>query len=435
MANRIGLRREDKNEWERRVVLSPLDVEELVASGVPVVVESFPRRAYPDADYAAAGAEVTDSVLDCDLVMGVKEMPSSAFRPGGAYMFFSHTIKGQPHNMAMLKDLMAKGCTLLDYELITDDEGRRLIFFSHHAGLVGMVDSLWMLGRRLEARGIATPFLDLEPTHRYPDLDAAKSAVAAVGRRIEAESLPETVRPLTVGILGYGRVGQAAQEILDLLPVEEVDPGDLAAWNQENAGRGDVVAKVVFKEEHLVEAVEADRAFALQDYYDHPEAYRSTFARHLPHLSLVVNAIFWSERYPRFADAQVLRDLFADGPPKLIAVGDITCDVDGSFACTVEETGPGDPVYVYDPATRQITRGMEGEGLPVLAVGNLPCELPVEASAHFGRALRPFVPVLAGADFTAAWEDVDLPGPLRRAVILWKGRLSPHCAYMERFLD
>ena len=125
MANRIGLRREDKNEWERRVVLGPEEVKELGSAGVPIVVESFDRRAFPDADYAAAGAEVTDSVRDCEVVLGVKEMPLSAFREGGAYGFFSHTIKGQPHNMAMLKDLVEKNCTLFDYELITDDEGRR----------------------------------------------------------------------------------------------------------------------------------------------------------------------------------------------------------------------------------------------------------------------------------------------------------------------
>jgi alpha-aminoadipic semialdehyde synthase len=435
MSLRIGLRKEDKNEWERRVVLTPQDAGRLRASGLSIVAESFPRRSYPDRSYVDAGVPVVESVADCDLILGVKEMPKGYFREGGAYMFFSHTIKGQPYNMAMLAELVEKKCTLLDYELVTDDEGRRLIFFSYHAGLVGMTDSLWMLGRRLQALGHESPLLELQPAHAYRDLDALKAAVAQVGERIADEGLPAAMGPWTVGILGYGRVAQGAQEILQLLPHVKVSPEELPRWCAANAGRNRDLGMVVYREEHLVERTDGS-AFELQDYYQNPGNYRAIFAPHLPYLSLLVNAIYWDKRYPRFADADTLRALFASPQaPKLLAVGDITCDMDGSLACTIKETGPGDPVYLYQPEDRSIRMGFEGSGLEVLAVGNLPCELPVEASAHFSQALSPFLPHLAGADLGAAFEEAGLPGPMERATILWRGQFTPHCAHMAKYLD
>ncbi len=434
MSLRIGLRKEDKNEWERRVVLSPQDAGRLCASGVRILAESFPRRGYPDKAYAAAGVPVVASVADLDLVLGVKEMPQGFFRENGAYMFFSHTIKGQSYNMEMLAELVEKRCTLLDYELVTDDEGRRLIFFSYHAGLVGMTDSLWMLGQRLEVLRHSSPLSQIQPAHTYADLDALKAAVAEVGERIAEEGLPSELGPWTVGVLGYGRVAQGAQEILQLLPHVKVAPGDLAAWTAKNRGRNRDLATVVFREEDLVER-EDGAPFELQDYYQNPQSYRSIFAPQLKNLSLLINAIYWDERYPRFADAEVLRELFAtSAAPKLLGVGDITCDVDGSLACTVKETEPGDPVYVYAPQDRSIRMGFEGEGLPVMAVGNLPCELPIEASAHFSEALSPFLPGLAEMDLQSPFEASRLPGPMQRATILWRGEFTPHCAHMAEYL-
>jgi len=435
MDNCIGLRREDKNEWERRVVLSPTDVKELVDQGIRIKVESFPRRAFGDESYSEAGAEVVDSVRDCELVLGVKEMPLEYFREGGAYMFFSHTIKGQSYNMEMLRRLRDLHCTLIDYELVTDEKGRRLIFFSHHAGLVGMTDSLWTLGRRWQALGVETPLLHLEPAHHYADLSELKSAVKAVGREIETVGFPAQISPVTIGILGYGRVSQGAQEILELIPHRVVSPDELEGYVAAQSGPAHEVVMVVYREEHLVENTREGETFELQDYYDHPEHYRSIFEPHLENLSLLVNAIYWEERYPRFADRDTLQRLFARGRPRLVAVGDITCDVDGSLACTVRETEPGDPVYVYDPATGTASSGFVGDGLAVLAVGNLPSELPVEASAHFGRALRPFIPALAASDLSAELETAGLPDPIRRAVILWKGEFSPACRSMAEFLN
>jgi alanine dehydrogenase len=435
MANRIGIRLEDKNVWERRAPLTPEAVSQLSSEGVRLVVERFPRRAFPDAAYTEAGATLSDDVRDCEIVLGIKEMPTDYFRPGGAYVFFSHTIKGQPHNMGMLRGLVDRKCTLLDYELIADEEGRRLIFFGRYAGIAGMIDTFWTLGRRLEALGHATPFRELKPTHEYADLATAKAAVSRVGQRIAAGGLPEILRPMVVGFTGYGHVSRGAQEVFALLPHVEVTPDRLGELVAGPGPPGDRLVKVVYKEEHLVEPVDASLPFELQHYYDHGEQYRSRFGPHLEWLTVLVNGIFWAPQYPKLADADQLRALYSGSEtPRLLVVGDITCDVDGSLACTVRDTEPGDPVYVYEPATREAASGVEGPGLAVMAVGNLPCELPREASETFSEALVPFVPALARADLAGDLVAAGLPDPIRRSVILWRGDFAPGYRHMSEYL-
>ncbi len=435
MVNRIGIRLEDKNEWERRAPIIPSDIAKLASQGLEIQVERFPGRAFDDAAYVESSATLVDNTPDADLLIGVKEMPVRLFKQGGAYIFFSHTIKGQPYNMKMLGDLVEKKCTLIDYELITDEKGRRLVFFGRFAGLAGMIDTLWTLGRRLESLGHKTPFLDIEPTHRYASLDAARESVAAVGARIEKEGLPAEITPLVFGFCGYGNVSQGAQEILDLLPHEDVAPAVLEAFVAENTGLANRLAKVVYKEEHIVEPTDPSKPFELQEYYDHPERYRTTFEPHLKQLSVLVNGIYWEERYPKLADADQLREIFSgDTPPRLLVVGDITCDVDGSLACTMRDTEPGDPVYIYNPETRDASSGFDGPGLAVMAVGNLPTELPREASKVFSEALTPFIPALAEVNFNGSFDEARLPDPIRRAVILWCGEFTPDFQYMQEFL-
>ncbi|MBD3237380.1 MAG: hypothetical protein GF330_11790, partial [Candidatus Eisenbacteria bacterium] len=296
----IGIRREDKNEWERRAPLTPEDVATLAdRPGLGFHVQPSTIRAFPDKDYAAAGAEIREDLSRCGLVLGVKEMPASIFRPQRAYMFFSHTIKAQPYNMPMLQRILDRRATLIDYELVADEQGRRLIFFGRFAGLAGMIDTLHALGRRLHVEGIETPFTDIHMAHTYASLERAQQSIAAVGQRIRAEGLDPRIIPLVVGFAGYGNVSQGAQEILDLLPTREIAPRDLPQVRQGDAAREGLIYKVVFREEDLVAPRDASQHFELQDYYDHPEKYRSVFDEHTPHLDVLVNCIFWTARYPR----------------------------------------------------------------------------------------------------------------------------------------
>ncbi len=424
---KLGIRREDKNDWERRAPLTPEQVARLIAQGIEVVIQPSRRRAFSDEDYLQAGAQVREDLDDCRLVLAVKEIPLDFFKSGCAYMYFAHVIKGQPYNMPMLAKLIELGCTLMDYEKITDQAGKRLVFFGRHAGLAGMTDTLWALGRRLSQEGLNTPFAEVKPAHAYADLKEIKQAVGRSAERLRRDGLPEKLTPMVFGFTGYGNVSNGAQEIFDLLPHKEVQPHEL-----EKIGSKESILKVVFKEEHLVRPKDLKDTFELQHYYDHPELYESDFERYLPVLTVLVNCIYWAPRYPRLVTKQALKHLWENHPkPRLRVIGDITCDVEGSIECCLKCTEPGDPVFVYQPQDGQIAMGVAGRGPVVLAVDNLPCELPRESSHDFGEALMQFVPAIVRADFQADFDELDLPLPIKRAVIAHAGDLAPGFRYLR----
>jgi alpha-aminoadipic semialdehyde synthase len=428
----IGIRREDKNRWETRAPLIPQDVHKLIrADGVELCVQRSPIRVFREEEYVAAGASACDDLDDCSLVLGVKEIPLGKLAPERTYVFFSHTIKGQPDNMPMLRRLMELKCQLIDYERIADEKGRRMVFFGRYAGLAGMIDTLWALGQRWNHEGVENPLTTVGQAYQYMNLKQAMSEIAKVGERIKKHGLPEKCRPLVCGFAGYGQVSEGAQQIYDLLPVEEITPEELASIPP----AGGACYKVVFHEKHMVQRLDASSPFDLQEYYDHPDRYRGRFFEYVPHLTVLVNGIYWEPRYPRLITRPLLQDLY--GPkqhPRLRVIGDITCDIAGSVECNTHATEPDKPVYVYDPENGETTEGVAGNGPVVLAVDNLPCELPVDSSIHFSRALSPLIPALARADFSAPLEKSGLPPELARATILYHGELTEPYRYLEGFL-
>jgi alpha-aminoadipic semialdehyde synthase len=238
---------------------------------------------------------------------------------------------------------------------------------------------------------------------------------------------------MVIGFAGYGNVSQGAQEIFDLLPHEEIDPRKLEAFMARENVPTDRLYKVVFKEEHLVEPAEG-QAFELQDYYKNPGRYRGIFDRYLPHLTGLVNCIYWTEDYPRLiskADAKLLQE---SGHSNLRIVGDISCDIEGSIEFTHKSTEPDKACFVYDAVANKWTDGVEGAGIVVMAVDNLPCELPKDASAAFSTALRDYIPILAKTDFTLPLDQLDLPPELAGAIITHRGELAPEYRYLEEFL-
>ena len=437
MTGPIGIRREDKNRWEARVPLTPADVKRLrEEEGIETVIQPSEIRVHSDEAYRAAGARVEEDLGPCRLILAVKEIPARLLEPDKTYVFFSHTIKGQAYNMPLLRRLMELRCNLIDYETVTDGEGRRLIFFGRHAGVAGMIDTLWALGRRLEHEGAApNPFAAAEQAFRYADTEDAKARLAAgVGAAIEAQGLPEELVPMVFGFAGYGNVSQGAQEVLDVLPVETVDPDEVPGLFEPGRASRRRIYKTVFEERHLVKPKEPGAVFELQDYYDHPEKYGPAFYERLRLLTVLMNCIFWTEKYPRLATKEEAARLFASPAPRLRVVGDISCDVEGSVEFLLKTTDSGNPVYVYEPDSGRIRDGVAGRGPVVLAVDNLPCEIPRDSSEHFSRLLRPFVPALAAADFQRPFEDLALPDPIHRALILHRGRLTPRFAFMNDFI-
>ncbi len=432
MVERIGVRREDMYHWERRVPLVPEDLRELAdGHGLTFSIQSSDKRIFSDDAYRAAGLDVVDSLTDCPIVIGLKEIPLPALRRGAVYVFFSHTIKGQPANMPMLRRCLDLGCTIIDYERIVDGNGRRLIFFGNYAGLAGAIDTLWTLGRRLAWEGIDTPLAEIRQASTYADLAEAKTAIGRVGERIASDGLPEEISPLVLGIAGYGNVSKGVQEILDLLPSEEIDAADLLGDSEPLRGP---IVKVVFREEDTVLPLVGGKPFDLREYYAHPERYRAGFERYLPKLHVLINCIYWEPRYPRLVTAEAIRRLYADGRPALRVIGDISCDVEGSIEVTVRSTEPDDPVYVYDPQTGSIRSGVEGTGPVMMAVEILPTELPREASIYFSGILKRFVPAIAAADYDEAFDALALPPELKRAVICHRGELTPDYRYLEGHL-
>ncbi len=433
---KIGIRREDINRWERRVPLIPSHARELAgAHGLEFLVQPSTIRVFTDADYRAAGVAVEEGLSPCPVVFALKEIPLELIERDKVYVFFSHTAKGQSKNMPMLRRMMELGCTIIDYEKMVDDKGRRVLYFGNYAGHAGMIDTLWALGRRLDAEGLASPFTALEPTHRYANLVEAKEAVGKLAWRIVQEGLPRELGTVVVGFFGYGHVSQGAQEIFDILPVEAVRPPDVPDLVKSGGGGPGRLYKTVFHEEDMVRPIDPARPFDLQDYYENPQAYRPVTEEVLPYLTALVNGIYWTPKFPKYVTKRFLKGLYGGKErPRLKVIGDITCDIDGSIESTVRSTDSEAPVYIYDPAEDRPVMGFSGQGPAVLAVYNLPAELPLESSTYFSGKLKDHLPAIAAADYRGRLEDCGLPDVLRRAVILYRGALAPDFAYLSKYL-
>ncbi len=434
MNKKVGIRHEDKYVMERRVAIPPPEVEILTRAGMEVFVMKSPKRVFKEEEFKAAGATVTDSLAPAPVIFGVKEMPLDYFEEGKTYIFFSHVIKGQPYNMPMLKRMMEKKCSLIDYETITDDNGRRLIFFGYYAGLAGMINSLWSLGERLRVQGTDNHFTWIQQSHHYASLAEAEKAVKEVGDMIRKEGLPKKLTPMVLGITGYGNVSKGAQEIAELLPIKEITPAQLLTLQESGDYSDKLIYKVVFKEEDLSAPNDKNKKFDLKHYYDHPEEYHNQFEKYAPHITVLMNCMYWDDRYPRLLTKDFTETLFKQGKMKLKVIGDVTCDPDGSIEFTHKGTPIEDPVFVYDPESRKAVMGFEGDGILVMAVDILPSELPRESSLGFGEALRQFVPAIIQADYSVSFDKLDLPAPIKRALILHKGKFTPDYEYLQEYV-
>ncbi len=431
----IFIRAEDKNAWERRAPLVPEDVKEILAgTNGRALVEQSSKRIFPEEEYIRAGARVCDDMDRGDIIVGVKEIPVEKLLDDKVYLFFSHVIKGQKANMPMLKRILDGGSTLIDYEKICDDRGRRLIYFGPFAGDAGAIDILWLMGQYWRRQGKRTPLADLRQANRFPSVKEARASVREIGARIRNDGLPEEIAPLVIGILGYGNVAGGARRILDCLPVEHVRPENLKRVIGGGGADPRKVYVTVFKEKHLAKHTHG-RPFSLEDYYRHPENYVSRFDDHLPYITILVNAIYWDSRYPRFVTWDLLQKMFSNGhKPRLSGIADISCDVEGSIECNVKTTDSGMPAYRCDPISRSIRDGHEGDGIVVLAVDNLPCELPNDSSVFFSNQLKPFIPNIATADYEAPLEKSGLDPEILNAVIAYQGELTPSYRYLNRYI-
>ncbi len=431
MDYKIGIRREDKNEWEKRVPLIPEHVKKLKELGISTIIQPSKIRAFTDAQYENSGGIVKENLSECQSVFAVKEIPIDFFESDKTYIFFSHTIKGQKYNMPMLKKMMELECNLIDYEKIVNEKGFRLLFFGRFAGIAGMIDTLWAFGQRLKYKKIDTPLNSIKQTIEYRDLDEIKNHFKLIGEKIKNKGLTDSIKPIIIGIAGYGHVSNGVQEILEVLPVINISPGEIKKIFEEP--KKNVLYKVVFKEKDMVEPISSDNNFDLQDYYHNPNRYKSIFERYVPYLSILMNCIYWDLRYPRLLTKEFAKNNY-EKLRRLEVVGDISIDINGAIEFSEKATTPDNPIYVYNPLTKKVTDGVEGEGIVLMGIDNLPCELPKESSTSFSNILHKFIPMIAKADFSVDFNRCDLPPEVKKAVILYHGKLTSDYQYIDKYL-
>ncbi len=437
----IGIRRENERKFEARVPLIPAHVAQLLAQypgRVEVLVQPSPLRTFTDAAYEQAGATLQEDLSPADVILCVKELYPEQLLDDKTYLVFAHVIKGQPDNMPVLRDLLQRRITLIDYECITDEEGDRTVFFGRSAGQTGMLETLRALGHRLTALGYPCIFSQLKPVYEYQDLADALNHLATIATTISAQphSLGITDRPLVFAVAGLGNVGKGALEILHQLPSQTVLPDQLPAlfqaYQSPKESPGQLYICPLGKADVLRNG--AGR-FEAQDYAAHPDRYHSILPNLLPYISVLLNCVFYAPGYPRILPQEAFRTAWLQGDRCLQVIGDLSCDPpDGSVACTVQSGDLYHPIFGYNPATGEVcdpSNPFASDGVTVMAVDNLSAGLPKDASIAFSHMLMAVLPSLVTANLQAPDLSCELPPNLLRATVTHQGQLMTRYQYLQ----
>ena len=450
MPNTVGIRREDLSRiGEQRCAIAPPQAQLMLRAGGHLLVqpalepESQERkRVFDDEEYSNLGARILEDISSARIIVGLKEVDVARIEDRKVYLCFSHTHKGQAKNRSMLRTMTEAKTSLIDYELIEDSTGRRLLTaFTYFAGYAGVVDTLWTFGRRLKAEGISSPFEEIPQSIDVADLPRIRDILSSAGRRIEAKGTPESIPPVVVCVLGRGKTSSGVQELLDLLPTAEIDIDSLPDVIRHGTRR--CLHKLVLEVDEMYRLIggheEERKVFdglspsdRISYYLDHPHLFESNMEAILPYASMVLNCILWSDAYPRTIPSELMSRIWDNGTP-LRVIGDITCDPNGSIEFS-RETWIDEPVFTYDPSTERHLPGLRASGLAVMAVTNLPCEFSRDASMRFSKELEPFLANLLETDFDDELETSGLCDELRRATILWNGQLTASYEYMTAYL-
>ncbi|MBD3426829.1 MAG: hypothetical protein GF409_06320 [Candidatus Omnitrophica bacterium] len=427
----VGILKE-KNPGEKRAPLSPQDVKWLIERGIQVEVESSSRRVFKDREYRKAGAEIVRDFSNASLLVGVKSPEPTDIIGGKTYMIFSHTVKGQKNNISLLKEFMRRNVTLIDYEKIKDKRGKRLVYFGKHAGICGMVDSLHYYAKKLKGKGVKTPFLSLKQSWKYKNVDELYKALEKVRDRISREGFPKPTKPFIVGIIGRGNVSAGVQEVLGLLGAIEVHPRDMVRFVKARRHNNNKIYMIVFYREEKIRE-KTGKKFYFEEYLEHPERFESNMGNYMPRLNMLVNAAYWDEHYPRMVPKQMLKDLYGKKKFRMEFISDISCDIGGSIEATYKTTDQKSPVYTYDPTRDSYKRGYNAPGISILAIDNLPSELPGDSTENFSKLIREYVYQVAEHGAHNVTEHVAIPAEVRAAVVVQGGELTEGYKYLERY--
>jgi len=397
---RIGILKETKSPPDHRVPFTPGQLR-MMKGKLPVLVFSIQPseiRCYSDREYASEGIVLKNDLSDCNLLLGIKEVSIDTLIPDKTYMFFSHTGKKQSHNRKLLQAMAAKRTTLIDYEYLTDTTNNRLVAFGRWAGIVGAYNGLRAWGERYN-------LYKLKPAHKCFDLEEMKSEIRKV-------SLP----PIKILISGGGRVAGGALETMTLLNIREVSPEDYLSINFNKP----VLCRI--DPWHYAKRKDGSD-FNMNHFISQPGQYESRFKPFTGITDLYLSCHFWDPASPVLIDRQ---DMVEPGF-RIKVIADISCDINGSIKSTVRASSIDNPFYGYHPVTGKETQAFDHDSITVMAVDNLPGELPRDASEDFGRMLMDkIIPSLMEED------SQDIIG---RATILKEGKLTPRFSYLRDYLE
>lgn len=398
---KIGLIREGKIPPDKRVAFTPLQAQEIQQrfKGVDIICQQSDVRAFRDEEYTELGIKVSADVTACDILLGIKEVPITNLIPDKTYLFFSHTLKKQPYNKQLLQEVLKKRIMLIDYEALKDRLGNRLVAFGRYAGIVGAYNALWTYGKRFDLFSLRRAF-------ECYDINDLK-------RELRKVQLP----PIKIILTGAGRVAKGSMETLDTANIRKVKAQDFL--------------EQTFTEPVYVQLSSGDYhrrkeggSFNRDEFHKYPERYDTNFRAFAAVADMLIAGAYWNPKAPVLFTPQDMNSHSF----KIKIVADITCDINGSIPSTKKASTIVDPVYDYDPYTDSIQPPLSDDKfVTVMAIDNLPCELPRSASEEFGRDLIDrILPALIGNDN----EEV-----IRRATLTQDGKLTEPFKYLEDYVS
>ncbi|MBE7170395.1 MAG: alanine dehydrogenase [Williamsia sp.] len=394
---KIGLIREDKVPADNRVALIPAQCRWIhrAMPHLKVVVQSAPGRCFTDREYRAAGVEVLEDMQECDLLLGIKEVPPEQLLPNKTYLFFSHTKKKQPHNQRLLQTVLQKGITLIDYECLEHEDGQRIIGFGFFAGLVGAHNGMMAYGNR-------SRLYQLNRVHESSDL-----------RQLMHTYFGLRLPPVKIAVTGSGRVASGILEIMNLMGVIEVEPEEYLVREFSYAVYVHLKSTGLYK--HKLTG-----KYNREEFHAAPADYGSLFQPYTQQTDILLNGVYWDRDIPRLFTWEDM----ADARFRIRVIADVTDDYNGSIPCNLGDGTLQEPVYGIDPITRTQTLPYQPAGVDLMAVSNLPNELPKDASRYFGEQLIKWVlPDLVSGSSAI----------IERATIARQGKLTPHFSYLQDY--
>ncbi|MGL2993342.1 NAD(P)-dependent oxidoreductase [Flavobacterium sp. TSSA_36] len=397
---KFGILKERKNPPDRRVVFSPNEIIAIQKQypNVSFKVEASAIRVFEDESYQNIGIEVTDDVSDCEVLFGVKEIPVEALLPNKKYFFFSHTIKKQPYNRKLLQAILDKNIELYDHETLVDATNKRLIGFGRYAGIVGAYNAIRAFGIKFEL-------------FKMPKAAALKGKEELI-IQLKRQILP----PIKIVVTGTGKVGGGIRELLKDMKIKEVSVDHFLTKN---------FTQPVFTQIDVLDYNKRKDGQKLDysDFYTHPAEYESDFERFTKVADIYIAGHFYANEAPEILSQKMLQA----NDCKIKVVADVSCDVQGPIACTLRASTIEDPLYGYLPSENKEVDVFHPAAIVVMAVDNLPCELPKDASEGFGEMFAKHV--------IPAFFDGDKDGILARGKMTQNGKLTERFQYLEDYVN